>query len=274
MPFPFYTENQRDQIKYYSKNDPRVIEGKLVQNTIGIIALLWPIILIVGNMIIKVAFVFEPSISDYFHTGMGHIFSGGLFVIGASMLTYKGFHCVDGRTGNIAGLLAVLVALFPVNGSHGGNDLVNTIHYISALLLFLVLAYFCIVIFTLSPDEETNKKYKLCGWAILFFILGMGLDRFAVFGANSYSLFGIVDLFLVLEILTVWVFGYSWLLKGNPMDMLRKRGATPNTTPILQEKEQLYNDYDDKYPQGPPLELPSALIEVKEVEVDTCYLPK
>jgi len=274
MPFPFYSENQRAQIKYYSKNDPRVIEGKLVQNTIGIIALVWPIVLIVGNWAMKGAFVFEPSISDYFHTGMGHIFTGGLFVIGASMLTYKGFHCVDGRTGNIAGLLAILVALFPVNGNHGTNDLVNTIHYVSALLLFLVLAYFCIVIFTLSPDDKINKKYKMCGWAILLFICGMGLDRYAVFGSDSYSIFGIIDLFLVLEILTVWVFGYSWLLKGNPLDMLRSRDTTGDTTPILKEKERLYNMYDDKYPQGPTIEMPSALIEVKEVEVDKCYLPK
>lgn len=272
MPFPFYNQNQRTQIRYYSKSDPKVIEGKLIQNTIGLIAIVWPMVLIVGQWILEENKTIEPSISAYYHTGMGHIFTGGLFVIGASMLAYRGFHCVDGRMGNIAGALAITVALFPVDKVAGGGSVWNSIHYIAALLLFLALAYFCIVIFTLSTDEEANKKYKLCGWAILFFIAGMGIDQL-VFKSDSFSLFGKIDLFLVLEILTLWAFGYSWLLKGNIMGALRESNESDTLTPILVKKEKLYKAYNETFPKGPDVLPPSSLVGPGEVETEPCFMP-
>ena len=272
----FYNKNQKDQIQYYSQHNPQVLNGKFIQNTIGLIAIVWPAVLIFGHWVSENSFALQDSVSAYYHTNMGHIFSGGLFVTGVCMLAYKGYHCVDGWIGNVAGSLAILVALFPTD--IGENDLLfgtscNMIHYASAFSLFLCLAYFCIYIFTLSPKENINRRYRFCGWLILFFIGGMIASKFAFSDSEEPKCYSNGGIFLILEILTLWVFGYSWLLKANPMGIFRKNSSKDNNKDLEKSKKKMFKAYNEKYEDGPEIKSPDVLLTEKLV-VKKCHMPE
>ena len=64
------------------------------------------------------------------------------------MFAYRGYEPKDERFGDAGCLAALGVALFPAT-SH--SSLVCAIHHISAAALFLILAYFSMVLFTIRP---------------------------------------------------------------------------------------------------------------------------
>lgn len=89
------------------------------------------------------------------------------------------------------------------------------IHYGFAGSLFLVFAVLCIKVFTLWQERDPNipksifdenNIYKTCGWLIILFVV---LVPFAdkLFPSFKYST-------LLLEALSLFAFGTSWLIKG------------------------------------------------------------
>lgn len=242
MPFPVFNQCERLLLKFRSSENPEVIDAKLIQKTIGLIALFWPLILFIGHFVLEDRITFQSSISHYYHSGMDHFFTSGLVVIGMSMLAYKGFHKIDGTLGNIAGIFAILVAFFPTDEVPSGGFLTGSwcsiVHYISAFLLFMTLAYFCIVIFTLGHDNRINIRYKLCGWCIVLCIIGMVLD-ILIFEKSDVTFSNGFGLFLFLELLTLWAFGISWLIKGNLFGIMRDSGVPEGY------KERVMKEYND-----------------------------
>ena len=164
---------------------------------------------------------------------MGNVFVGTLCAIGVFFCAYRGYTKGTGdnddRVGNLAGVCAIVVALFPTEPS-GGIDLPGTfagsVHVVFAALLFLTLAYFSLVLFTKSdPDrprspekQKRDRVYRLAGYTILASIALIGiLGGVRALGLVSQEVVQAVEAWnpaFWLESIALIAFGISWAVKG------------------------------------------------------------
>jgi hypothetical protein len=87
---------------------------------IGVIGILLPFALVIGNWMVFGQLRILPSLSAYYHSDMRNWFVGSLWAIGAGLLVYLAArrNLADSVISSVAGLLAVGVALFPTNAPH------------------------------------------------------------------------------------------------------------------------------------------------------------
>lgn len=212
--------------------NPVVLSYGNMRRAVGIIALSLPFILSLGNIVLtRIGPLhmlpeprFEPSISAYYYTVCGRFLVGGLCAIAMFLMSCQGYDRNDEIAGYLACIFALGVAFFPTTDpsdpvpSHFAKA-IGTVHLISAALLFLTLAYFCLFLFrkTSALRKPTrhklmrNKVYSLCGWTIIGCIVVMvSLNITAVsnFLAPMNTLFPF-------ETLALLAFGLAWLTKGN-----------------------------------------------------------
>ncbi len=237
----------------------------------------------------------QPSISHFYWTGMGTIFTGLLIAVAAFLITFQGyaeppgFTWIGDRTTSIlAATGAVGVALFPANpwpgrslcsaapdtlgvaaGREGVADVdailaqalsqsgttrcpeitertitdgmvatprfladpdlvtgfygnLNALHTASAVLFFLCIAYFCLVLFPLGPRSDPGRwgerlVYILCGASIvlatlvllvLFLFGGVGWIGALIVSHNAI---------FVAEAAALIPFAIAWFVNGDPL---------------------------------------------------------
>jgi hypothetical protein len=188
----------------------------------------------------------QPSISHYYYTNLREIFTGVLCATSLFLISYRGYSnkifCLNENImTNIAGFLALGVALMPtnpvkLNGEINWSDKIDsllpiyeswtgTMHYIFAAGFFLILAHISHNIFVLGQKEtkgkpnkpyNENRIYRVCGWVIFISVLlipvGKGLLKM------DYST-------LPLEAVALVAFGISWLIKGRIFDEKKPTGG-------------------------------------------------
>lgn len=210
--------------------------GKRIYLTIGILAFLLPTILMIITTNPR---EFQHSISHYYFTSSRDIFVGILIAIGLMMLCYSTINAnvcykkLERILAIIGGICALSIALFPANPVgykpqavsvpveinvekdklskdldqytlHNAYDKTNDcIHTGAAVVLFFTLALFNLFVF--SKDSNFKYLYILLG---VFIILGMLLCKI-------YSM-------LYGEVICLYVFGFSWFLKGIEDHILKK----------------------------------------------------
>lgn len=191
-----------------------------LRKSVGIIGILFPFVLYMITYIISNQGV-QPSISHYYHTHAGDVFVGALCAISLFMFFYTGYSRADNWAGNLAGLFALGVAWFPTPEVGDVTDWVGRIHFISALLLFLTLSYFCLFLFTKSgstkEERSRNKRirngiYIACGVIMLLclvFLAYVFLNDLDDTSSFPYVYTG--------ETIALVAFGASWLIKGEFM---------------------------------------------------------
>ena len=186
-----------------------------LRRVVGVLGVSMPIVVAAWGLALPLPHQLLDTISDYYGFRTRDVFVGVLFTIAWFLFTYRGYDRRDSTAGNLACVFALGVALFPDNGK--GIDPV--IHYISAASLFLVLAYFSLVLFTKTGGNPTPKKrvrnrvYKVCGVVILACIALIGLYHFA---GKPAALSGFRPVFW-LETFALWAFGFSWFVKGETL---------------------------------------------------------
>lgn len=188
---------------------PMVISYRTLRKLVGILGILLPLLVSLGAWLLDRT-TLRHSISDYYYTVTRDEFVGALCSIGLFLFSYKGPEPQDGIAGNVAGVSAFGVALFP-------KGLRYSPHYVFAALLFLTLSYFSLFLFTkTSPDKtptprklQRNLVYRICGYTILASILLVpAVNLFpGISGPIPSPVFW-------LETLAIVVFGVSWLIKG------------------------------------------------------------
>lgn len=72
------------------RTDPRLVSYLTLRKAIGLLGLLLPLILAVGERLIFSRGLRE-SVSGYYYTGMRGVLVGGLCAIGAFLLAYRGY---------------------------------------------------------------------------------------------------------------------------------------------------------------------------------------
>lgn len=191
---------------------------------IGFLGLLMPFLfwLIAGLRPTEGLQLWRPltSISAYYYTGAVSAFAGILVALALFLFTYKGYKYSrsDRIAAIIAGIAAVLVALFPTGAPRGVEALfwwtpsIGIIHYIGAVFLFGSFIFFSLVLFTKSKVERGNSLpwdkrlrntiYILCGVAMIACMIWAGIASI-----NKTSIFWP-------EALALEFFAISWLVKG------------------------------------------------------------
>lgn len=179
----------------------------------------------------------ESSISHFYYTQAGTVFTGVLIAFGLFLFTYRG-HTIsrskskewvsDNLATNIAGFFAIMTALVPtslgvkcpeitassVTSIYCHNDsLRNYLHLGFAGTFLFIMGWMSIFKFTLSENKMFNHLYRVAGYivwvsilAMLVFIVKGNQDAFptAVFWGETIAL---------------TAFGISWLVKGKVSKM-------------------------------------------------------
>jgi hypothetical protein len=214
---------------------------------IGIIGLVLPIVLIVGEaFFLRGGVHVRGSLSAYYHTSMRDIFVAGLCVTGFFLATYMvGTKTLDFWLSLVAGLAVIGVVFFPTMRPHLLPDAprcgvtpmpegcsfiqqqfrerpVASIHFTFAVIFILSLAAMCFFVFAKAekerskdPDMATSPRIEtivnLCGWVILGAVAWV-----IVGGLLKVTIWELTPLYLG-EVISVWAFGIAWLLKARDL---------------------------------------------------------
>jgi len=203
-----------------ASNDSLVVSYLTLRKAIGIVGISLPFALALGYVLAGGAGIVS-SVSGYYWTAMRDVLVGSLCAIGVFLLSYRGYETTDDVAGDLACVLALGVALCPTAppvGATAAQLLVGKLHFGFAAGLFLVLAFFSLVLFrktdpSASPTPrklQRNVVYTVCGYVILACIaLAAGVSLFA----DDSPIKRLRPVFW-LEATAIVAFGVSWLTKG------------------------------------------------------------
>jgi hypothetical protein len=209
------------------------VRSFLVQRVlVGVLAILLPpLLVIVDGLWFHGDFYVRNSISAYYYSGASGLFVGGLCATGIFLGTYKVVERnLDNTLSLAAGFAATFVALFPTGPpadwmgqtqlqEHLGENVVQGIHYVSA---FVFLASLAGISYQFGQREKERAQrderrspqfwrafHHACAAVIVLgvvvVVIALVLDRRLFWG----------------EVIAVWAFGASWLMKGLELDYLR-----------------------------------------------------
>jgi hypothetical protein len=187
-----------------------------LRKSVGWIGLLLPFMLMLGDSLIFRGPLVENSISYYYHTGMGDVFVGALCAVALFLFFYSGYDKWDDWAGNLGGIFALGVAWFPMTKS-GPPDWADRVHLVSAILFFLVLAAFSLLLFTKTekgrkPEGRKKKRngiYVACGIIMLASLATIAVFKFWL--QDDHPEWRLV---FWGETAALVAFGISWLTKG------------------------------------------------------------
>ena len=159
-------------------------------------------------------FLATEGIFDYLRNPA--LAAAGAFDAGISGVGGTGKQILRGA-GNIAGVFALGVAWFPTT-EVGSTDLTGKIHLTFAILFFLTLAFYSLILFTKKGSDPTPQKlrrniiYITCGLIMIACLIAM-LVYFAFLkdssSETSFVFWG--------ETIALIAFGVSWLTKGGTL---------------------------------------------------------
>jgi hypothetical protein len=163
------------------------------------------------------------SISAAFHVGgwSQSFFVGFLFATAAFLLAYNGMSRLEMVLSKLAAVAALGVALFPCQ-CEKSTELVPYVHYVSAAVMFLVLAYFCWIFYQRARDKghaQAKRRtviYAACAVTIVVSIATLVLNVLL-----GEALSRIVDrLVFYGEAASLVAFGVSWLTASRVLPVL------------------------------------------------------
>jgi hypothetical protein len=220
-------------------NNNDLFTYRRLRRAIGYLGISLPVLLVVFSFIPFFKTEVQTSISDYYYTNLRDIFTGTLAAVGLFMISYKGHWNKsllknDQLLTNIAGIMAVGVALIPVTPGVEVENILTLIpydfpwlggfHYAFAALLFGSFALLAINVFTIGQKEaedipvstmNENHIYRFCGIAIIILVILVPVSE--IWELFRYST-------LILESLALFFFGTAWLIKGRALGDKGKLG--------------------------------------------------
>lgn len=167
------------------------------------------------------------SISASYHEGgwARNLLVGFLFAISAFMLAYNGFSKKEMILSKIVAAAAFGVAMFPC-GCGSPSGFASIAHYVSAAVMFSILAYFCYLFHCRAIDKghvealRRSKIYAICGISIVASMLLMVVDH--VSGDKLSST--IPRLTFYCERVGLIAFGVSWFTASKLLPVI----SSPN----------------------------------------------
>jgi hypothetical protein len=180
---------------------------------IGYVGLALPLVLLLTGIIDG---HIESSISAYYYSKVGNVFTGALCVIGVFLLAYRlTSWAIDNVLTTLAGIAALGVAFFhcaPPNPTLTQLRLAD-VHLTCAAALFILTGLISVWLFPLDvPAAESwrAKSYRILGGLIYLSIAFMLLLNWL-----ARSFYDGHHVFFILEAVCVMAFAVSFILKGH-----------------------------------------------------------
>lgn len=236
MEIPFETGPARYQPpgNYPYARDPKLrFDQRRLARIVGVIALGMPVVLGLGGLALG---RFRTALSGYYYEPivLGDFFVGCLIAIGALLMAYRGWTPKVAQLATLAGIAAFAVALVPLEGwiLASGTALYPVVGYWvhagAAGILFAILSFFCLFVFTKVPMDadggtpaltpakrRRNAVYITSGIIIAASAIAIGAgDLIAGDWWNARKMT------FWMEALILTAFGTSWLTQGRVLDPL------------------------------------------------------
>ncbi len=236
------------------KNDNFLISYHSLRQMIGILGITLPFLCWAVNALVNqmdflnnLAFVdvlqsttytpgkhLKPSISDFYYSTSGPLFTGVLITVAIFLFSYKGYDkddkndryawITDKLVANIGAISLLGIVVFPTASKIKLTDNIHIfvasgeigrIHIACAGIFFLSMAVMSIVNFRRNPgfvliNTSKGMLYMVCGWIII-----AGIVILAIGFALSKTEVWLNGVFVyVIEVIMLLAFGLSWLTKG------------------------------------------------------------
>ena len=152
-----------------------------------------------------------------------------MIILGMSsilLFCYKGYDRVDDVLNTIAAACGLGICLFPcaattepfVGTFQLPIALSDSLHMVSALCFFGILAYNSLAQFTKGSADPTPNKLKR---NIIFRVCGIGMiASFILLPLATYNIIRIPHVIWVIEMIALSFFGVSWMTKANRYKIL------------------------------------------------------
>ncbi len=221
---------------YHTDKPPELISYYTMRRAIGILGITLPLILLVGSIGLGACKEVQMSISTYYHTNMRNIFVGFNCAVALFFFAYRGHDWMDNLVGYLGCIFALGVAFLPCSVStpeqtclvpvSAQDPLVGKLHNMSALLYFVILIVYSLLLFPKTHlDMITGEKmfmgrqkrrrnvvYYICGSTMLASLLL--IISYMWFLERRYPGMEDINLVFWLESIVLLSFGISWLTKG------------------------------------------------------------
>ena len=201
----------------------------MMRRLIGILGISLPTVLVLGGFL-QSGFEIQGSISGYYYTNMRDFFVGLLCVVSLFLMSYKGYEKIDDIIGNLSGIFALGLVVFPTSMYSGqvekvGVFLINDniseyIHLTFGALFFLSLSFNSMFLFTKRDPgffsrqkKRRNLIYHICGIVMILGILFTTIYTLFFRGTYISKIYPV----LIFESISLLAFGISWLVKGNTL---------------------------------------------------------
>lgn len=183
---------------------------------IASIAIVFPIFLLLGGWYYGIEH--QDSMSDYYHAiadkrSMRDWFVGLWFAIGVFLFLYKGFSKRENYALNLAGILAIGVAIFLLQ-TNCVDCGVLTMHKISAISFFICLTYVCISCapetLRILKDPVKVKNYRNIYRAMGLTMIVSPIIAFLLITFSTHYKY----VTFYIELVGIWTFASYWILKS------------------------------------------------------------
>ena len=200
---------------------------KTLRIGLAVMAFAFPLLLWIGGYIFA-KLPLAGSMSAYYHASdflhpdqgppgqgaMRNEFVGILFAVGALLIAYQGYSRLEDYALNVAGALALGIALFPMKWPSQPNDGSFSLHGACAILFFACIAYVCIwragdTLTLIKNDPAKRARYRRT-----YQILGLAMLICPVLAwvLISWMPFHKSAIFFT-EVAGIYVFATYWVIK-------------------------------------------------------------
>lgn len=201
---------------------------RMLRLGLAVIAYGLPLLLAIGGSVFG-HLPLASSMSAYYHASdslhpelgppgqgvMRNEFVGVLFAVSGFLLVYQGYSKLEDYALNLAAVLALGVALFPMPWPAGSGHYVLSLHGICAVSFFLSIAYVCIWragdTLPLIKDETVRKRflrtYRYLGGAMVISPL-LAWALLSTLPDYKSTIFFV-------ELVSIYVFATYWVVKSH-----------------------------------------------------------
>jgi hypothetical protein len=180
---------------------------------IGYVGLTLPVVLLLAG---AVDGHIESSLSAYYYTKVGNVFTGALCVIGIFLLAYRlTSWAIDNIATSLAGISALGVAFFhaaPKNATLSQLRLAD-VHLTCAAALFILLG--AISLFIFPRDVLPNQEWRANWYMALGALIWLSIILMPTLNWLARSFYDSNHVFFILETVCVMAFSVSFILKGH-----------------------------------------------------------
>ena len=179
----------------------------------GYVGLTMPVVLLLDGLVDG---HLESSLSAYYYTKAGNVFTGALCVIGIFLLAYRlTAWAIDNIATTIAGVAALGVAFFhaaPANATLSQLRLAD-VHLTCAAVLFVLLG--AISLFIFPRDVLPGQRWRANCYMALGALIWLSIILMPALNWLAGSFYNSDHVFFILETVCVMAFAVSFILKGH-----------------------------------------------------------